>query len=1088
MYSQLGRTTITPELAEHPLATATIIGWHAKGYSTWTQERSGFVGTLGSIIDTTKLLSRHPLRYNRTAAAGGAPGAIGWEPKDSMFADIGVFAVNNPSPAGGFLPTNSTFLLTVSNRRTDSRMLAAGLPYTADTAAVWSFVDNDQYNARVAADANQMFMQRGSRQILIPFKFAHADGRYRLLRIRELGGGINTVVGQDRELAVNFLPGQGRFFRVEVLASDDAVRTNPQDVGRGFLDHNTQRKIVHFPQVTGWALHTEPKPALGDTTPGCTTRQYSRTINGTTMRYHMVYHRRTNPDLPFAAGNRLDVFYQRSAPMPIRCNDETNCADLGSVVWEAPITLNSYIVESEVYNEVEQKTDTVLINPINRPSCAYPSVVVRYDPTAQRSRVYVVYACEEDNPATPQDITIYEAQLDADAVAPRQADDYKTATGRSFKLDTVTSNPYCPANQRLRNWGTPVVNASYLGNYYAWSDFTRGIVYAHKVPTERKMTQADRKNVKIITDSGAVAQFPTLNTYSRLHIGEDECALAWQEGHYQASCTEGEKIYYTQLSLEPGLMQARRGLHTTGAFVNLSTLPTYSYDAARQEYTVALVSDAGGFNSKPSLLRTLSDYDQAGFTDSSTVQSYIGGSRHKADRLFWTRQYPLVTTSIARRPIDVIERAPCTDQDLGQLWSGPVGYIYGQTNLSNPEISLGESKTVLLGTPAAQSWAYDDTCYVLNFNQATANPLSPAIWHTAFGWRLMGQGAPTTVDLAYGLMDLKTFAYVHKNSINGRNPHSSTTYSYTLAFGLTKGRRVFEQPPYIDFNWNQAPTMWRSAEGFYKGEASAKVEGSSRVFVGFRAADFDAMLAQTVIDDAEGFMLRQFPKTENAVGQTMLVSDWQQLPPSFDLSQPTVSDGQAYDNAHVYLERQSDLERLELPVFENTQGLQSASERTREHSWKTFADTKEFYRLVVECTHEGAEIATDIELEPLPVGVRQAKAQAIPRVLDLRTMKTIEASGFGMAENTIEVIPQPASELVTVLISAGSGGSLAAAESAVSNLVVTDLEGREVLRTPIKLSTAALTIADLNVSTLPVGVYNVSVGTTNTRTLMRIAR
>lgn len=467
MYTQVGRTTITPALAEHPLATATIVSWHARGYSSWTQERAGFAGTLSSIIDTAKLLSRHPHRYNTTMAAGSAPGSIWWEPQDSMFADIGVFAIHNPAQAGAFLPTNSAFLLTVSNRRTDSRMLASGVPYTTDVAANWTFVDNNQYNARVAADAAERFMQRGARQILIPFQFSHIDGRYRLLRIRELGGGIDTVIGQDRELAVNFLPGQGRFFRVEVLSADDAVRTNAEDVGRGFLAHNTQRKIVHFPQVTGSFLHTEPKPVLGDNEPECVPRQYTRTINGNTMRYHLVYHRRTNPDQLLAAGNRLDVFYQRSAPMPIRCADEDDCADLGGVQWENPITLNAYIVESVTYNEAEHKFDTVRINPIDRPSCAYPSVVVRYDQFLQKSRVYVVYGCEEDNPATNHDVVIYEAQLDADVDSSTQANDYTSSTGRSFLLDNVTSNPHCSASERLANWGTPVINASSRGNYYA---------------------------------------------------------------------------------------------------------------------------------------------------------------------------------------------------------------------------------------------------------------------------------------------------------------------------------------------------------------------------------------------------------------------------------------------------------------------------------------------------------------------------------------------------------------------------------------------------------------------------------------------
>ena len=58
----------------------------------------------------------------------------------------------------------------------------------------------------------ERYGQRGSREVILPFNYANTDNKYRYLRIREMGGGVDTIVGQDRELALNLLPGEARFF------------------------------------------------------------------------------------------------------------------------------------------------------------------------------------------------------------------------------------------------------------------------------------------------------------------------------------------------------------------------------------------------------------------------------------------------------------------------------------------------------------------------------------------------------------------------------------------------------------------------------------------------------------------------------------------------------------------------------------------------------------------------------------------------------------------------------------------------------------------------------------------------------------
>ncbi|MBK9183233.1 MAG: hypothetical protein IPM83_08940 [Ignavibacteria bacterium] len=482
-----GRTDADP----HILTQLRLEGWYGHGFTEINVARVS-PSPLGSFVDlgnvAGRLRTRHPNRKRDVFIASGIPGHFDYEVFDSTFIDVTAFSLPNDRTM------TSSAVIGLMNRRTDPRMLPPGAAFQNSNSSNWNNVSYDEWQARGPAER---YGQRGAREVTLPFNYSHADGRYRLLRIREMGGGIDTVIGQDRELAMLLLPGEGKMFQVDVLMADDAVRTNSQDISRGFLDHNTQRKLVHFPQITGWQMHTEPKPQCGSNSAECQPRTYMRTTNGATMRYHLVYHRRSNPNLPFSAGNPLDVFYQRSTAMPIRCAGEDDCVDLGAIQWENPITINSYIVDTII------GTDTTMINPLNRPSCGYPSVVVRYDRsiTPARSRVYVVYSCEEDNPAL-RDVVIYEAQLDADIPWELQANNYTRNEGRSRRLGRAQSGGSCAAFERLRYWGTPVVNASNSGNFYAWSCHADGIVYGYKLPPQRTFIPINFKKMKVTNGAG----------------------------------------------------------------------------------------------------------------------------------------------------------------------------------------------------------------------------------------------------------------------------------------------------------------------------------------------------------------------------------------------------------------------------------------------------------------------------------------------------------------------------------------------------------------------------------------------------------
>lgn len=1092
--TQIGRTT-SQAATVHPLTNLRLRGWFGKGFSTIEEVHPDAPQCLASVFGVQnhalpRLKTRHPWRRRDRFDPVTAPGHVDYEPYDSSFVDLTLHAL------AGDQDMNSRFVIGVLNRRTDPRMQAPNATFNTSSSSVWSFTMYQDWINRMATNSGDRFGQRGAREITIPFKYSHPDNRYRLLRIRELGGGIDTVIGQDRELAITMLPGEGKMLQVDILPADDIARIGAQDPTRGFLDHNTQRKIVHFPQITGWVTHTEPAPAHhSDTSGTCTPRVYGRTINGTTMRYHMVYHRRGNPDLPFGPGNPLDVFYQRSTAMPLRSSTDSTAVDMGSVIWEHPIKLNNQIVESI------NGSDTLVVDSLMRPSCGYPSIVVRYDPYSipARSRVYVVYACEVDNPSLPN-IAIFEAQLDADPPAAEQRAAYHGPQGRSFNIGTARSSPQCAPEERLRYWGTPVINASLLGNYYAWSSYDAGIVYGFKPPAARVFA-GQLAGLKVAQGPGFKAQYPTLNSYSRLHIGEDECALAWQEGSDSRGCAHGDKIYYTQLRHD--VNQAVAGLHTWGNLVTTpQNLPTFINN------TVALVSmPQSGMNVKPSLFRSLTDFDQALYQTNNTRPAIIGLSRHKADRLFWTNQVeqPFQEASrIARRPIDVVELSHCTLSDVADFWAGPIGYIVGATDLNNVEISAGEGKSTLFAAGAGQaaSWLYDDTTYVINFNkyynayQALLPPAeTPQIWHVAFGWRLMGSGqALASIDGSQPpapaplIAHASTLAYVHRNSVDGRFPHSSTSYSQSLAsgattFGLTSGRRIFETQHLYDVRWNYAPTIWRSAEAFFKHDVddNDSARNSSRFFVGFRREDFDAMLTDVSTNGQPMFSL-QDPLAGAAAGQPgqrrILVSDWQDVPTAFTLSVSSINSGDAYDNTLVYIERQSDGAHLPLPVFENDNGQRKPAKKSKDYSWLTIADENERFRLVVECPNNDADVAIDVELDPeITPMPKTSRSDVI--MLDLTKMRTISTEQHAMGARSLIVHPNPATDAVTVVV-------LDEEITTVPTIEITTIDGQVIMRQ--EMHSAATRSIDLSVRDLPAGVYSVGIAGSTSRKLIIIRR
>ena len=89
------------------------------------------------------------------------------------------------------------------------------------------FFTTAEFDSLCLVTPSWRYKQGGARAITIPFNISNSTG-YSLLRVQELGGGIDTVVGQDRDLSVNFLPGEGKISKVTILPPDNSTVRTPQ--------------------------------------------------------------------------------------------------------------------------------------------------------------------------------------------------------------------------------------------------------------------------------------------------------------------------------------------------------------------------------------------------------------------------------------------------------------------------------------------------------------------------------------------------------------------------------------------------------------------------------------------------------------------------------------------------------------------------------------------------------------------------------------------------------------------------------------------------------------------------------------------
>jgi len=718
---------------ENTLINLRLQSYWAKGYRKWYSQHPTLEYNLTSkFIDTNGIRTKHPL-------SSSYEGTTQYNYIDSSFYDITILRdIKNDSNM-----TNAIYLGVV-NRRTNPLILENDTLNFYSTAEFDKFVQEG--GKRLNGDSmppsywqNLWWKRLGCRELTIPFNYKYSadTNQYALLRITELGYNdtnltklawrnskyyhtIDTVIRQDRSLVVRLLPGEGKILKVEVLPPGQAVSGN--------LAHSNQSKIVCHPVLDTAGNMTD------------------------TVRYHLVYFHKKNGD-----STKNAVYYRRS------CKVWKNLP-MSQVNWESEISLSDTIVQ-HIWNGDNWQYDTFP----NR-SCDYPSIVVRKD-SSDTLKAYVVFSCSWL-------IDTINVSVICEAIFPVEPINLP---------NTVNSTILSTYNGENRaEWGTPVINASYGYNYYAWSDSLKYIVAACKSPNTilfdsiskieyirwdnftREMNvygtetfEFERKNSD---------KHPSMNVYSSINSGENNCALVWQSyvlmrriftphnDPPEIDTMSAYQIFYTRLRNRNDTIQLF--LPDSFSYSSLSTRLNINK-------TIAAISNFEypfDNNTFPVVIRSLNPSDTAMLIDT------IGNRR---DRIYWqTDKIEVLSgtfaSKIKTRALDMFDSSGFSKK--WKIFKQGCIYSYNDT-LVSANISNGYSTSSAINIDGL----------LLGFN--VFNPDDKNIWQYPHSFSSLLYYIPTDIPVSS----------VPDFCATGTLPHLSKNINYfTKNDGMWKTRIVFQ--------------------------------------------------------------------------------------------------------------------------------------------------------------------------------------------------------------------------------------------------------------------------------------------------------
>jgi len=330
------------------------------------------------------------------------------------------------------------------------------------------------------------------------------------------------------------------------------------------------------------------------------------------MYYHVVYDRKdTNTQLS-------RVYYRRSI-IPYNRNHDTKI-----IKWGNEVLISDTIKYTQLY-DLPLLPDTVLPCKAGvNISCKYPAIVVRYNEEANTAFTYIVFTCSQPVVAPESKVFLVECAFPHDSTFDKSGPLYPIAWGL---LGSQNDDQYV-------KFGGCSVNGSYNGNYYALCDSSMGIIVGFKTPNDRgRLT--NRTNLKYDFSTGICSQ-PSLNTYSRMNIHEENCAVVFKE------VSEGnDRIIYSRLHLVNGLIDAYvplnfcidtiyqkmcwYGWDNKTALINFYDLPTVKFNAEYPSiYRPAEFALRPGFEYADSMHYVGACWDRVYWQ--SNVTTYVNGS------------------------------------------------------------------------------------------------------------------------------------------------------------------------------------------------------------------------------------------------------------------------------------------------------------------------------------------------------------------------------------------------------------------------------------------------------------------------------
>lgn len=1001
-------------------------GWYSKGFREW------FVGDsakFAQVFGTNKpvLKARHLYRDGSNFATT----AKTFESADSTFVEATVLQ-------DGTTSMNSSFVVGVLNRRCD--------PFDYTDTAHNNYMSYRRWDSTLRATSaslrrNARYAQAGAREIAIPFNFKSTSpggtSPYKLLRIREFGVSddaavarkrIDTVIGQDKALSVMFMPGEGKMFHVQVISSENNTSF------AGFLDHSNQRKLVAFPVMHSATTRSADVSPVNAPMADGRLASWTRYVAGDTMRYHATFHRRDS------ATGRLRVYYARSKPLGFGNQPSavpTSILLSPTIAWDPVV---------DVSNLIAVRTARGSDSTVEQGDCGFPSIVVRPEldgsmgmtwpnatsPMRQRNMVYITYACKEC-PSGLWNLSVNHIKFPAD-IPNDSLQRVAIGTTRAYRLDMFTLPSQLPAqvDSALFKWGTPTINASVRGNFIAWSR-PNGIRAAFLYPQEGFLPPGRMTDdIKLRVGAGfETASHPSVNTYSRLNLGELDAGLVWQEG---PNTEVGRSICYTRLFADVGgnvthhiarNMATRTTQAQWGQVIGGNDLILEIAGNGQQPPPPFGVTEINRNMRFPMLFRNLSDYD---ITNTNTRYTE-GLVSQKAERVFYETRtdyyvsggggiYTWVpgTWEIGRRAIDVNDYGSHDSTLNPMIWGRGPYLIWSDTaDLLSPNVAQGEQVTENAGVANPVGSWYADSVNTLNFTVPNG-PYTRDIYHLTYGFSYYGAAANHS---------LSAYTPLTKLGARGQYPQLAARFSMAEHPGWQRNRRLYEawSSSARPLNYFPANSVRTNQEQFYKTSA----EDDERVveFTGYRD-EYGRTWSVGGIRFADGDTAIVM---HNGDGDTRFMSAEVTVPAVSELFVNTrIEPGT--EGANLTIRRVSDGAVLNVPL-----GVAEGEGPVQERQWSMVSDATERYTFSLETDQNAPQELTPVsDIGILTRGPQALQRRAPQGLIDLRAMK-IAASD----EAHLEVYPTPASDHVTVVMTGKMDMSGAVSYS------VTDLTGRSVL-------------------------------------------